>query len=210
MTYFHHFFQTIPGVLGKLLLNFPNSSKDTRNCLEKVKKISHLKSNQLAPSIYIMKELCFFSLDQWEISIHLLWGKCFNIPHHCDPHLNQTKLNGLLPLTIPGVLVAKLDIFCKKDTSTWHNNYAQEIFLRTSALSITVLFDNADCVVCDDAISCKWLFFAILSNQCWMIARFAKYVRDACPAPAPGKMAALARPSPENFQDCPALKMPRV
>ena len=69
-----------------------------------MKKISHLKPNQLAPSIYIMKELCFFSLDQWEISIHLLWGKCFNIPHHCDPHLNQTKLNGLLPLTIPGVL----------------------------------------------------------------------------------------------------------
>ena len=30
------------------------------------------------------------------------------------------------------------------------------------------------------------------------------------PAPAPGKMAALARPSPENFQDCPAPKMPRV
>ena len=49
------------------------------------------KSNQLAPSIYIMIELCFFSLDQWEIRIHLLWGKCFNIPHHCDPHLNQTK-----------------------------------------------------------------------------------------------------------------------
>ena len=38
--------------------------KDTRNCQEKVKKISHLKPNQLAPSIYIMKELCFFSLDQ--------------------------------------------------------------------------------------------------------------------------------------------------
>ena len=78
--------------------------KDTRNCQEKVKKINHLKSNQLVPSIYTMKELCFFSLDQWEISTHLLWGKCFNIPHHYDPHLNQTKLNGLLPLTIPGVL----------------------------------------------------------------------------------------------------------
>ena len=39
------------------------------------------KSNQLAPSIYIMIELCFFSLDQWEIRIHLLWGKCFNFPH---------------------------------------------------------------------------------------------------------------------------------
>ena len=88
-----------------------------------VKKISHLKPNQLAPSIYIMKELCFFSLDQWEIYIHLLWGKCFNIPHwlrshstngrlqqiekihHCDPHLNQTKFNDLLPLTIDGVIV---------------------------------------------------------------------------------------------------------
>ena len=47
--------------------------------------------NQSAPSIYIMIELCYFSLDQWEIRIHLLWGKCFNIPHNCDPHLNQTK-----------------------------------------------------------------------------------------------------------------------
>ena len=66
--------------------------KDTRNCQEKVKKISHLKTNQLAPSIYIMKELRSFSLDQWEISIHLLWGKCFNIPHHLWPSFkpNQT------------------------------------------------------------------------------------------------------------------------
>ena len=78
--------------------------KDTRNCQEKMKKISHLKPNQLAPSIYIMKELCFFSLDQWEIRIHLLWEKCFNIPHHSDPHLNQTKFNELLPLTIADVL----------------------------------------------------------------------------------------------------------
>ena len=65
------------------------------------------KSNQLPPSIYIMIELCFFSLDQWDIRIHLLWGKCFNIAHHCDPRLNQTKwliFNDLLPLTIPGVL----------------------------------------------------------------------------------------------------------
>ena len=45
-------------------LSFCMQYKDTRNCQEKVKKISHLKPNQLAPSIYIMKELCFFSLDQ--------------------------------------------------------------------------------------------------------------------------------------------------
>ena len=51
-----------------------------------------------------MIELCYFSLNQWEMRIHLLWGKCFNIPHHWDPHLNQTKLNDLLPLTIDGVL----------------------------------------------------------------------------------------------------------
>ena len=60
--------------------------------------------NQSAPSIYIMIELCYFSLDQWEIRIHLLWGKCFNIPHHCDPHSNQTKFNDLLSLTIDGIL----------------------------------------------------------------------------------------------------------
>ena len=66
--------------------------------------ISHFNPNQSAPSIYIMIEICYFSLYQWEIRIHLLWGKCFNIPHHCDPHLNQTKFNDLLPLTIDGVL----------------------------------------------------------------------------------------------------------
>ena len=26
-------------------------------------------------------------------------------PHHCEPHLDQTKFNDLLPLTIAGVLV---------------------------------------------------------------------------------------------------------
>ena len=81
--------------------------KDTMNWPEKAMKISHFNPNQSAPSIYIMIELCYFSLDQWEIRIHLLWGKSFNIPLHCDPHLNQTKwliFNDLLPLTIPGVL----------------------------------------------------------------------------------------------------------
>ena len=67
--------------------------------------------NQLAPSIYIMIALCFFSLDQWEIMIHLLWEKCFKIPHNCDPHLNQTKFNDLFPLIIAGVLVAVFAFF---------------------------------------------------------------------------------------------------
>ena len=51
-----------------------------------------LKPNQSAPSIYIMIELCYFSLDQWEIRIHLFSGKCFNIPHDCDPHLLKPNL----------------------------------------------------------------------------------------------------------------------
>ena len=85
-----------------LLLLF--TIKDTMNCAEKTMKISHLNPNQSAPSIYIMIELCYFSLDQWEIRLRLLWGKSFNIPHSCDPHWNQTKFNDLLPLTIHGVL----------------------------------------------------------------------------------------------------------
>ena len=86
-------------------------------------KISHFNPNQSAPSIYIMIELCYFSLDQWEIRIHLLWGKSFNIPHHCDPHLNQTKCNDLLPLTIHGVL----DIVCAKLGGLCIANFAKEL-----------------------------------------------------------------------------------
>ena len=93
------------------------------NCPEKAMKISHFNPNQSAPSIYIMIELCYFSLDQWEIRIHLLWGKSFNIPHHCDPHLNQTKFNDLLPLTIPGVLACPSSIhFCLQNGCTLHVN----------------------------------------------------------------------------------------
>ena len=74
------------------------------NCTGKAMKICHLNPNQSGPSIYIIIEVCYFSLDQWEIRIHLLYGKSFNIPHHCDPHLNQTKFNDILPLTIHDVL----------------------------------------------------------------------------------------------------------
>ena len=46
-------------------------NKDTMDCQGKALKKS-FKPNQIAPSIYIMVELCFFSLDQLEIKIHLL------------------------------------------------------------------------------------------------------------------------------------------
>ena len=71
--------------------------------------------NQSVPSIYIMIELCYFSLDQWEIRIHLLWGKCFNIPHHCDPHLNQTKWL-ILMTYCPWQFLVSLSFFLH-----WHN-----------------------------------------------------------------------------------------
>ena len=41
-------------------------------------------------------------LDQWEIATH--W-RAFQIQDKSRPHLDQTKFNGLLPLTIDGVLV---------------------------------------------------------------------------------------------------------
>jgi len=103
-------------------------------------KISHFNPNQSAPSIYIMIELCYFSLDQWEIRIHLLWGKSFNIPLHCDPHLNQTKwliFNDLLPLTIPGVLrtfaykwhVLKVDHHHFHQNLLWQEQWWQKLVL---------------------------------------------------------------------------------
>ena len=49
------------------------------------------KPNQIALSIYIMVDLCF-SLDQWEIKKHLLWGKCFSIPHWPRSHSTNTRL----------------------------------------------------------------------------------------------------------------------
>ena len=48
-----------------------SQANDTINCLEKAMKISHYN--------YFMIELCYFSLHQWEIKIHMLWGKCFNV-----------------------------------------------------------------------------------------------------------------------------------
>ena len=60
-----------------------------------------------------MLEHCNFSLDQWEIKVHLLWGKCFNIPlwpfDQCDtathwwPFWMQVKSRyGLVKLTYFG------------------------------------------------------------------------------------------------------------
>ena len=57
------------------------------------------KPNQIAPSIYIMIELCYFSLDQWEITIHLLWGKCFNIPHWPRSHSTNGRLQHIEDLS---------------------------------------------------------------------------------------------------------------
>ena len=49
--------------IGPIKLHLRPTCKDTSNYVEKGMKISH--SNQtIVPSIYIMIELCFFSLDQ--------------------------------------------------------------------------------------------------------------------------------------------------
>ena len=46
-----------------------------------------------------MAELCYFSLDQWEIKIHLLWGKCFNIPHWPKSHSTNGRLQHIEELS---------------------------------------------------------------------------------------------------------------
>ena len=46
-----------------------------------------------------MIELCFISLDQWEIKIHLLWGKCFNIPHWPRSHSTNGRLQHIEELS---------------------------------------------------------------------------------------------------------------
>ena len=59
--------------------------------------------NQIAPSFHIMIELCYFSLDQWEIKIHLLWGKCFNIPHWSEafrPMRDSNTFKSLIVVTL--------------------------------------------------------------------------------------------------------------
>ena len=94
-----------------------------------------LKPNQSAPSIYIMIELCYFSLDQWEIRIHLLSGKCFNIPHDFDPHLDQTKFNGLLHLTIHGVLIID---FCLQ-RHLWDDDISKHPSLLHSLTRLTTM-----------------------------------------------------------------------
>ena len=67
--FLQNFFLTTSLILGTAFCY-----KDTINCPEKAMKISHINPNQSVPSIYIMIELCCFSLDQWVIKIHMLWG----------------------------------------------------------------------------------------------------------------------------------------
>ena len=57
------------------------------------------KPNQIALSIYIMIELYFISLDQWEKKIHLLRGKCFNIPHWLRSHSTNGRLQHIEELS---------------------------------------------------------------------------------------------------------------
>ena len=54
--------------------------------------------NQIAPSVYIKIELCYYSLDQWKNKIHLLWGICFNIPHWPRSHLTNGRLQHIKEL----------------------------------------------------------------------------------------------------------------
>ena len=55
--------------------------------------------NQIVPSIFIMIELCYLPLNQWEIKIHLLWGICFNTPRWPRSHSTNRRLQHIGELT---------------------------------------------------------------------------------------------------------------
>ena len=63
--------------------------------------------NQIAPSIYIIIELCYFPLDQWQIKIHLLWGICFNTPHWPRSHSTNRRLQHIEELS-KSIIIATL------------------------------------------------------------------------------------------------------
>ena len=73
------FFITFP---GQLMVSLSRKSNENKS----------FYPNQIAPSIYIIIELCYYSLAQWEMKIHRLWGKSFNISHWPRSHLT----NGIL------------------------------------------------------------------------------------------------------------------
>ena len=66
---------------------------------KKMMKISHLNQTNSAFYLCYDRTLLLFSRPIIDKDTSAL------IPHDCDPHLNQTKFNRLLPLTIAGVLV---------------------------------------------------------------------------------------------------------
>ena len=63
---------------------------------------------------YALREMFHYSslaekpLNQWEIAKHWRAFQIQDKGRHCDPHLDQTKFNDLLPLTIDGVLVSHM------------------------------------------------------------------------------------------------------
>ena len=94
-------------------------------------KISHFN--------HIMIELCYFSLHQWEIKIHLLWGKCFNIPHWLRSHLTNGRLQHIEDLS--------------KSSSLWPS-------FRPNQIKWLIALDNCWCPWVVPIISCP--FFPVL------------------------------------------------
>ena len=62
------------------------------------------KDTSALREIFQYSSLAEKPLDQWKIATHWRAFQIQDKSRHCDPHLYQTKFNGLLPLTIPGAL----------------------------------------------------------------------------------------------------------
>ena len=129
-------------------------SKETMNCPEKVMKISHFNQNQSAHFIYIKIELCYFSLDQWEIrtrknAILLRTDEEREINHHgrpvevgeveTGPGSSSDKVEGKIYLLMPDFyrkwspLLNRWFLFLRRTWLQWMRRFSWRLWKATMA-----------------------------------------------------------------------------
>ena len=110
-----------------------------------------------------MIQLCYFSLDQWELKIHLLWGKYFNITHWLRSHSTNRRLqhieeisksktriqnrHGLVKGTLFWGLMESLNVArrCPEVFSNWLVCRCLEVFSNQLSHTSVPFFFEIDC-----------------------------------------------------------------
>ena len=121
-----------------------------------------------------MIEFCYFSLIQWEIRIHLLWGKCFNIPRNCDPHLNQTKwLNSYVMTYCPWQLMVSLHL-CKLCKALAYHSFSTIAYYKWARIYDSVFHKGMFWTNEKLSLTVAWL--SPVSISCFKVETFIGHV----------------------------------